>query len=1128
MRVFKITGHVIDSKTQQGVKGLRVEAWDKDLIISDLVGGTTTGEGGIFRIQFDASYFRELFLDQRPDLYFKVFRGDKLIKSTKDSVLWNVDQEDIEITIEVEDSGGANGPSDNASKKAATTRGILQATFTPRKPRPDELQLAPRAHKKAACLAMLMPQKDELEELKSHYMHELKRAPQKTEFEAALQVIKTIAQSITDRGLIHILNVGRELAGHPIDAVLNVASALHDLRCTTLKNAMAARTKILAAFKKSSLAVKPMVARPSWEADNMKVLLDWAVKNNVEPDSAIKTLVLGEALSLEFEKVSFDRFKAAADLKLFRQKNLIKVFENDLAGEPIGYLHLEKLNFTPAGVEQGELVYSVPLSPGEEVNIKHREWSRTSEEFERIVTDYMEEFSEEGVAEKLELSESISSETKRSNAFNMGVSVSADFGPVEISSELGYNSTDSASRSEQLTRNHSTDITHKASSRSKKEHKISFRVASAAETENETVQRIKNPFSDRATRVDYYQLIRKWQVALYRYGIRLTYDLAVPEPGQGLLSKVQEIFDLQRRLSVEFESTFSLSSTEITPENYQEKADAYDVAVVDDPPADKHVTISFSQEWENQHQQCFGDVPPVLLYTAEEEIPEGYEAKDTTFFFFTKRCAEYGEWGIFVRDLTRDAIIIEHNNKIDDGEEFYDWLNSQDYAGWIDPPNRGKVGVFIRVWRISSFAMSIHATCAPTTKTISAWQQRVWQAIRNGARAIYDERQRILRERISLLEAELGAQDALSLRQKEREEIMNGVLATLGFPPQDYPNDPRVIKFLHHAIEWENVLYFLYPYFWSDPDKQIDTVQRDIEQPYWEFKKYLDHPDPIHRAFLKSGYARVVLTIRPGFEDAFMSFVETGDMDGLPPAPYLEIGKEFKAYAKTNYPGIPPSNPIENFRSLLTPKQNKTWARMRLLIRLLEVFYETNHRYPITAENEGLETLKESFPMKDPWGSEYVYTCPGQHGNYDLASWGADGTQGGDGQNADITSWDGAACPKHFPEQVRAWEDIQLIMQLLEEHYRKLERYPTTQEGLRALKAFIPLLDAWENEFVYECPGNNGEYDLWSLGRDGVPGGEGDDADITSWAEATLIGQWFEYTPTGALDIAFDKEIPNT
>ena len=83
---FRINGRVIDLTSRRGVAELRLEAWDKDLILDDLVGSAVTDEQGKFRIEFDQSYFQELFLDRRPDLYFKVFSGDSLIKSTEDSV----------------------------------------------------------------------------------------------------------------------------------------------------------------------------------------------------------------------------------------------------------------------------------------------------------------------------------------------------------------------------------------------------------------------------------------------------------------------------------------------------------------------------------------------------------------------------------------------------------------------------------------------------------------------------------------------------------------------------------------------------------------------------------------------------------------------------------------------------------------------------------------------------------------------------------------------------------------------------------------------------------------------------------------------------------------------------------
>jgi len=78
--------------------------------------------------------------------------------------------------------------------------------------------------------------------------------------------------------------------------------------------------------------------------------------------------------------------------------------------------------------------------------------------------------------------------------------------------------------------------------------------------------------------------------------------------------------------------------------------------------------------------------------------------------------------------------------------------------------------------------------------------------------------------------------------------------------------------------------------------------------------------------------------------------------------------------------------------------------------------------------------------------------------------------------------------------------------------------YPTTEEGLSAmrvqplggrpgwrgpyLRKSVPM-DPWGRPYVYAAPGvhNPDSYDLYTLGRDGLPGGEGENADITSWGE---------------------------
>lgn len=49
--------------------------------------------------------------------------------------------------------------------------------------------------------------------------------------------------------------------------------------------------------------------------------------------------------------------------------------------------------------------------------------------------------------------------------------------------------------------------------------------------------------------------------------------------------------------------------------------------------------------------------------------------------------------------------------------------------------------------------------------------------------------------------------------------------------------------------------------------------------------------------------------------------------------------------------------------------------------------------------------LESKTLPKDPWGGDYIYLSPGEHGDYDLCSWGSDGAKGGEGKAADICNW---------------------------------------------------------------------------------------------------------------------------
>jgi hypothetical protein len=112
--------------------------------------------------------------------------------------------------------------------------------------------------------------------------------------------------------------------------------------------------------------------------------------------------------------------------------------------------------------------------------------------------------------------------------------------------------------------------------------------------------------------------------------------------------------------------------------------------------------------------------------------------------------------------------------------------------------------------------------------------------------------------------------------------------------------------------------------------------------------------------------------------------------------------------------------------------------------------------------------------------------------------------------------------------QRKAWDDMQHIMGLLERFKTINGAYPTTAQGLGALSSLgtVPAADPWGTAYQYRSPGALTDFELASLGADQDVGGDDEDADIESWVETSLIGRWYEYTPTSATDVAFGETLP--
>jgi type II secretion system (T2SS) protein G len=724
----------------------------------------------------------------------------------------------------------------------------------------------------------------------------------------------------------------------------------------------------------------------------------------------------------------------------------VNAFTNAVKISPIGMLHLERIEMSPAGIERGELLATIPLSPGETTSVVQHEWTVTNEEFSSIVTDSLENYSERGVTEKTELAQATSSETKRSQQFGVDASLWGSFGFVTFATNAKSETALSTDQSEKASRNHSKEVTAKASSRVRKERKVTIQTSSTTGQEQTNTRTLTNPSTTDSTRIDYYSMMRKWEVRLLQYGLRLTYDIAIPEPGEALRKQLADLAKLRDQLAHSFVFNVDPGAISADPnsEMYYLKLANQKGASVPTPPKPKPPTRFGGQV---QGLGKLGDDVAWHFVEVPIDVEDGFEITDVQLEamignVFNKPTRVFEIFGYGTPPTFND--VIEHGGLGMNlfGVDFNPDLTTEN--GFLKGAT-GQQKIVFRMQNVDSAGVTFNVAFGPTAEAMAQWQMSVWQALHDAALNSFDAGQQAVSAQIAALEGQIAGVDTLTLRQEELEEVMKGVLRwllgpdfqfmppevlslfknpsldvahgmiftdtskpgtenTLGLVPTQQADVfqqwmtmfqyQEMVKFLHEAIEWENLIYFPYPYFWDVPAA-------------WDFVRTLEHPDPTRQQFLRAGSARVVMTVRQGWEDAFIAFVDLGDFGKAVPQdhPYITIGQEIQAYGLTNYPGASPANPQADYRPLLTPLHRVAWQDMQRIIRLLGEYFDAHNAYPSTSEGLAALSGLGSVPAADPWGNPYVYQSPGSFNDYELSSLGADAAVGGTGENADITSW---------------------------------------------------------------------------------------------------------------------------
>ena len=613
------------------------------------------------------------------------------------------------------------------------------------------------------------------------------------------------------------------------------------------------------------------------------------------------------------------------------------------AAQPIGMLNLERIEMVPAGIQRGELVATIPLAPGEETAVTHKEWSVTSKEFTTIVTDSLEQTSETGVTDNTDLSQATTSQTQHSTQFNITGTVQGGIPMINGSSTAGVTAQDGGSQSATDSVKHATSVTQKASARSRQEHKTTISTTTVTGSAESSTRVMKNVSTTDPIRIDYFSLMRKWRVRLYRFGLRLTYDLVVPEPGAAMRRAYVELNALKDQIGP---FVFDVKYTDLTNEpvnkdtgkppapgdqtipKYLWYADQVRTSVppypADPSPITADVTGDGAQEW--------------VKLQLEFDVPAGSAIKQVFLDCNINRDPNGGGmilhilgtqfWPAQLTDAGTQVILTAH-------------LPLFDAPGSSKPFLAGRTGhqkIYGLVNDGERIILQLTVELENLPSVIESWRADAWNALYNAAQTRYFGQQQQISSDIAAIEARLTSVDTLTLRREESDEVMKSILKfVLGNEFNLMPSEVEaafksagadlnhgiafdgptlsglgagqwsvlrqhedIVRFINQAIEWENVVTFLYSYFWDLPQS-------------WTFIRELRHPDPNRQAFLRAGSARVVLTVRKGWEAKWMQFTQDGTVDAELASPitgpYLTIAQEIAAYDDRNYPGIPPANP---------------------------------------------------------------------------------------------------------------------------------------------------------------------------------------------------------------------------
>lgn len=404
----------------------------------------------------------------------------------------------------------------------------------------------------------------------------------------------------------------------------------------------------------------------------------------------------------------------------------------------------------------------------------------------------------------------------------------------------------------------------------------------------------------------YFFVNKEQKAQVFSHGVRAMLDFYIPDPSKRLQVLLEKKFELKKPKKP------CLNIEEIDTNDYLKYIQCYGFVDLETPPESEIIIPITLKGGPNEPLENAKEKNQFQHNSSEQfVVPDGYSATKMKIISYSSTHRDEEFWSKVSIICGTGHLFIEHTGNKDNPIPWWEANKTDKDEDLLNL--RGNQSLNITNWNTTTYTININVICTIDNSIIRNWQVDVYSRIMEKYNNELDEYNQALEE-FNRNKQNKFNQNPFMLSEIIKEQLKHSALEYItcqffdekngmrnrvkpcGLPQMDIPKTEefgKKVRFLEHAFEWKFMSYMLYPYFWA-------------EKCSWDEKLQEEAQNGLFQKFLQSGYARVSVSIKPGFESDIEYFLREGEIWGGMGLPsygdpnYLPIYQEIKE-SKDNF-----------------------------------------------------------------------------------------------------------------------------------------------------------------------------------------------------------------------------------